>query len=140
MTTIAIREPKALYAALENRETLKQGPIFLEKDGQPTAVLLSIEEYGKLAGRAEREEWVERELAPIKPEIEAYQKMLPELLKEHRGEWVAVHRGKIVALSPDKDRVLRKIIEKQYKPVYFQLIQEGSRIVQMPHLERVRDA
>ena len=140
MTTIAVHEAKAIYAALEDREALRRGPIFIERDGQTEAVLLSLERYRELAGETEREDWVQRELAPIQPEIEAYQKMLPELLKEHRGEWVAIHRGKVVALSLDKGVVLREIVEKRYEPVYFQLIQEGPRIVRIPHLERVRDA
>nr|MBI2904161.1 hypothetical protein [Chloroflexota bacterium] len=109
MTTIPIHESKAVYAALEDPEALKQGPVFLEKDGQPTAVLLSIEEYRKLAGTAEREDWVEKELAPIQPEIEAYQKMLPELLKEHRGKWVAIHNKKILEIGDNRAEMSHRL-------------------------------
>ncbi len=124
MTTIAIHESKALYAALEDPEALKQGPVFLEKDGQPTAVLLSLEEYRKLTGTAKREDRVEKNLAPIISEKEAYQRMLPEVLKEHRGRGVAIHKGKVVALSADKEVVLREIAEKRYRPVYLERVQE----------------
>lgn len=137
MTTIAIHESKALYAALEDPEALKQGPVFLEKDGQPTAVLLSMEEYRKLTGTAEREDRIEKDLAPNRSEKEAYQKMLPELLKEHRGKWVAIHQGKVVALSADKESVLQEIAEKRYRLVYLQQVQEEPRTADIPHLELV---
>ncbi len=135
MTTIAIHESKALYAALEDPEALKQGPVFLEKDGQPTAVLLSMDEYRKLTGTSEREDWAAKELAPLQPEIEAYQKMLPELLKEHRGKWVAIHQCKVVALSEDKESVLQEITQKRYGPVYVEQVQAEPRTADIPHLE-----
>ncbi|MEK7278221.1 MAG: DUF5678 domain-containing protein [Chloroflexota bacterium] len=140
MTTIAIHESKALYAALEDPEALKQGPVFLEKDGQPTAVLLSMDEYRKLTGTSEREDWAAKELAPLQPEIEAYQKMLPELLKEHRGKWVAIHHGKVVAHDPSRAEVARLVVEKRYRPVYIEKVQDAERVFDMPHLERIDDA
>ncbi len=135
MTTIAIHESKALYAALEDPEAIKQGPVFLEKDGQPTAVLLSMEEYRKLTGTAKREDRVEKDLAPIISEKEAYQRMLPELLKEHRGKWVAIHQGQVVASSADKESVLQEIAEKRYRLVYLQQVQDEPRTADIPHLE-----
>ena len=139
MTTIAIHEPKALYAALENLETLRREPIFFEKDGKPEAVLLSIERYRELVGQPRRDDWVEKELAPIRSEMEAYQKMLPELLEEHRGKWVAIYQGKVVVLNSNKQVVINEVVEKRYQHVYIELIQEGPRIVQIPHLERMWD-
>src|SRR3972149_5207404 len=140
MTTIAIHETKALYAALEDPEMLKQGPVFLEKDGQPTAVLLSVEEYRKLAGKTKSDDWVEKELAPIRPEIDAYQKMLPELLKGHRGEWVAIHQGQVVSHDRSRTEVARFVVEKRYRPVYIEKVQEAERVFAMPPLERIDDA
>ena len=39
--------------------------------------------------------------------MDAYQQMLPELIKTHRGEWVAVHHGQIVALAPERSEVIQ---------------------------------
>ncbi len=137
MTTIAIHEAKALYAALEDSEALKQGPIFLEKDGQPTAVLLSIEEYRKLAGTAEREDWVAKELAPIQPEIEAYQKLLPELLKEHQGQWVAIHNKKILEIGDNRAEMSHRLTKQGIHPLLIKRIEEKPRVLEIPSPELV---
>ncbi len=38
MADKAIREAQALYAVLEDKDALKRGPIFIEKDGRTEAV------------------------------------------------------------------------------------------------------
>lgn len=140
MTERAVREAKAICAALEDREALQRGPIFIERDGQTEAVLLSIERYWELAGETEREDWAERELAPLMPEIGAYQKMLPELLEKHRGQWVAIHQGRVVGSARSRPEVARLVIEKQYRPVYIERVQDEERMADIPHLERTDDA
>lgn len=136
MADKVIREPQALYAVLQDKEALKHGPIFIEKDGEAEAVVLSIERYRELIGAAQPERWIEQQLARLQPEMNAYQQMLPELLKTHRGEWVAVHHGQIIALNPDRAEVIRLVQERHSDPVYIDRIQEQVRSVDVPHLER----
>lgn len=137
MTTITIHESKALYAALEDPEALKQGPVFLEKDGQPTAVLFSIEEYRKLTGERGADSWTQKMLAELQPEIEAFQRLLPELLKEHRGEWVAIHNGEVLEISPDHANMSHRLTKQGIRPLLIREIREKPRVVDLPHLERV---
>ena len=131
-----VREPQALYAVLQDKDALKRGPIFIEKDGQTEAVVLSIERYRELIGAAQPELWIDQQLARLQPEVAAYQQMLPELLKEHRGEWVAVHHGQIVALAPERSEVIRLVQERRYDPVYIDRVHERLRAVDIPHVER----
>ena len=152
MTTIAIHEPKAVYAALEDQEALKHGPVFLEKDGQPMAVLLSIEAYSQLAGKTKSDEWVETadiphlELADRRPPLtwreeqlrltradhDAFLRLLPELLKEHRGEWVAIHQSRVVALGYEFGELVEKMREDGYQDFYVQKIGETLRTIELP--------
>ncbi len=131
-----IREPQALYAVLEDKDALKHGPIFIEKDGRAEAVVLSIERYRELIGEAQPDIWIEQQLARLQPEIDAYQRMLPELLRARRGEWVAIHDGQIVASGPDRSEVIRLVQERRYDPVYIEHVQEQGRVMDTPHLER----
>ena len=130
-----IREPQALYAVLQDKDALRHGPIFIEKDGEAAAVVLSIERYRELIAGAQPDLWLEQQLARLQPEMAAYQRLLPELLKEHRGEWAAVHSGQIVALAPDRSEVIRLVQERRYDPVYIERVQEQMRTADMPHLE-----
>jgi hypothetical protein len=136
MTDKVIREPQALYAALENKDALKGGPIFIEKDGKAEAVVLSIERYRELIGEIQSDRWLDQQLARLQPEIDAYETMLPKLLTEHHGEWVAIHAEQIVALNPDRSEVIRIVQEHHYDPVYIHQIQTQLRSIDLPHLER----
>jgi PHD/YefM family antitoxin component YafN of YafNO toxin-antitoxin module len=136
MADKVIREPQALYAVLQDKEALKRGPIFIEQDGEAAAVVLSIERYRELIGEAQPELWLEQQLARLQPEMTAYQQLLPELLKDHRGEWVAIHHGQIVALFPQRSEVIRLVQEHRYDPVYIDRVQEQVRAIDLPHVER----
>jgi hypothetical protein len=136
MADKVVRELQALYAVLEDKEALKRGPIFIEKDGKAEAVVLSIERYRELIGEAQADLWIEQQVARLQLEIDAYQQLLPELLNEHRGEWIAIHQGQIVALGPDRSEVIRLVQEHRYDPVYIDYIQERPRVVDIPHVER----
>ena len=131
-----IREAKALYAVLEEKDALQQGPVFIERDGRTAAVLLSIERYRELTGQTDLNAWADQQLARLQPEIDAYQRLLPKLLAEHHGEWVAIHAGQIVALNPDRSEVIRLVQEHHYDPVYIHQIQTQPRSLDLPHLER----
>jgi len=131
-----VREPQALYAVLQDKDALKHGPIFIEQDGEAAAVVLSIERYRELIGAAQPERWIEQQLVRLQPEMDAYQQMLPELIKTHRGEWVAVHHGQIVALAPERSEVIQLVQERRYDPVYIDRVHEQLRAVDIPHVER----
>lgn len=137
MTTRIIREAKAIYSALQDKEALRRGPVFIEKDGQTEAVLLSIDRYRELVGESELDQWVKDQLAPLQPEIETFQKMLPELLKKHRGEWVAIHNGKVLEISPEHAEMSHRLTQQGLYPLLIRRIQEKPRILEAPSPEFV---
>jgi hypothetical protein len=49
-------------------------------------------------------------------EYEAFLRLLPGLLQSHRGQYVAVHDGKVVGAGPDKLVVARKAYQ-EFGPV-----------------------
>ena len=58
-------------------------------------------------------------------EHRAFVQMLPELLKTHRGQYVAVHEGQVVDSGDDKLEVAGKAYAKYgYLPIYVGLVAE----------------
>lgn len=133
-----IREPNALYALLTDVSALEEEPIFVNI-GKTRAVLLSEARYLELTGRRMTDRQTAEMLEPLKPEIEAFEQLLPELLKEHEGKWVAIHGGQIVAMSQNKQEILDLIVVQRYEPVFFHRVQAGPRIGEITRIEGVRD-
>jgi hypothetical protein len=65
---------------------------------------------------------------------------LPQLLKAHPGQFVAVHAGKVVDSDSNKSALARRIREQGYKPVYIHTATSELRIVEAPAPEVVRRA
>lgn len=39
----------------------------------------------------------------LETEVKTYQKHHPQLLKHHAGEWVLIHKKKVIGFFPDRD-------------------------------------
>jgi hypothetical protein len=46
--------------------------------------------------------------SPLRGEIEAFDRLLPELLKTHAGQYVAVYQGRVIAAGPDQLEVVKR--------------------------------
>jgi hypothetical protein len=58
-------------------------------------------------------------------ERQAFRRMLPELLKSHPGQYVAVHEGRVVDSGGDKVTVAWRAYEKYgYVPIYVGLVSD----------------
>ena len=58
-------------------------------------------------------------------EYAAFLRMLPDLLQTHRGQYVAVHEGKVVDSGDDKVAVALRAYDKYgYLPIYVGLVAE----------------
>ena len=56
-------------------------------------------------------------------EQEAFRRLLPELLKTHRGEFVAIHEGQVVERGSDKLAVGGRAYARfGYVPIYVTLV------------------
>jgi hypothetical protein len=60
-------------------------------------------------------------------EQQAFRGLLPELLKTHRGEYVAIHEGRVVASGADKLDVAGQAYARYgYVPIYVSLVTDRS--------------
>lgn len=72
-------------------------------------------------------------------EMAAFRRLLPTLLKEYRGQHVAIHEEKVVGSGDDLVTVaLAAYKQYGYQPIYVDLVtDEPSRPVRIPHFKPV---
>ena len=108
--TITLKESPAAYAAAIEELKSTGEPLIVEQDGKPFAVVMRYAEYQELAALRENERkksWQAEQERIIMQEQAAFERMKPELLKTHKGKWVAIHNGELVD-SDDDDKTLAK--------------------------------
>ena len=54
-------------------------------------------------------------------EVAAYDAMWKDLLKTHKGKFVAIHNGEVVDCDDDDKALLKRVLGK-YKPVYVEQV------------------
>lgn len=75
-------------------------------------------------------------------EYRAFLQLLPELLKTHRGQYVAVHDGRVVGVDDDKIELALQVYARiGYVPVYVGLVAERPLPPErIPSCREVREA
>ena len=135
MKTLSLKESQAPYNIALGEDLLTDEIVILEKNGQPVAAVVPIAEY--TAFQAWRDEEKRRqahqaEEAAIDREHEAFQQMLPELLKLYKGQVVALHDGKVVGVGDDRMEVWRLARQQLGDvPVYVQNVEYPPRVYKM---------
>ncbi|MBM4042570.1 MAG: hypothetical protein FJ290_29125 [Planctomycetes bacterium] len=78
-------------------------------------------------------------LAELREQEAVFQRKLPRLLKSHRGEYVAVYRGRVVAHGPDDEELARQMY-KRYGDVVLLIarVEEEPTVYEIPSPEDVR--
>lgn len=135
--TITIREAQAAYSVPINESALAEGPITVERQGRPVAVIITPQEYKAFLEWRDAQAWQEEQLSRLEPERKAFQRLLPELLKTHRGQFVAIHSGRVVDADADERALACRVIARRYDPVYIQEVREEPRIYELPSPESV---
>jgi PHD/YefM family antitoxin component YafN of YafNO toxin-antitoxin module len=127
---VVLKESRAPYTLTLGEEVLSEGPVILERDGEAVAAVISMAEYE--AYRAWREA-AQRETG-LKQDLEAFERLKPELLRTHRGQWVAVYRGEVIEIGPDRSQVLDRVYSQLgYVQVYVQKVEEKPKVYKVPH-------
>jgi hypothetical protein len=54
----------------------------------------------------------ERSTSKFERERQAFYRLLPDLLNTHRGQYVAIHDGRIADSGPDRLSVAQRVLEK----------------------------
>ncbi|MDH7486303.1 MAG: hypothetical protein QHJ81_08480 [Anaerolineae bacterium] len=135
--TITLKEARIAYSLAIEADRVSQGPIFVEHEGRPVAVIISIEEYRRHFP-VEHEAWREEQLQRLEPNRTAFRRLLPRLLKTHRDQFVAIHQGKLVDTDPDRVALVQRIRAQGYRPVYIQKVTPEPRVIELPSPEEVQ--
>ncbi len=132
MRIINLHEQRAAYATvLEELAQTKESAV-ITREGKALAVVVPYELYEHLVkSPVATDEVFERNRS-------AYLAMKPDLLKTHRGEFVAFHDGKLVDSDVDESSLVERVYVKYKGGLYFQLIDETEHVyhIRSPHLPR----
>ena len=73
-------------------------------------------------------------LAAFEREVEAFETMKPDLMKQYAGKYVAIHEGEVVASGEDKFQVSQQVRDHLGQVIYYvELVSnDDPRIVRMP--------
>nr|HID13341.1 type II toxin-antitoxin system Phd/YefM family antitoxin [Anaerolineae bacterium] len=134
--TVSLKESQATYSLSLDKADLKQGPLILEHEGEPVAAIISIEDYRRLVAGQDDDAWRQEQLQRLEPNRAAFQRLLPELLKTHKGQFVAIHKGEVIDSDTD-DRELAKRVMANIgdEPVYIQKVEEELPSFEVPSPE-----
>ena len=133
MATRTLKEVSAPYTVNAEDEAIGRDTIIIRRNGEPVAVVIPFAEYQAMLAQPVPSDLV------LDQERAAFQRLLPELLKTHRGEWVAIVDGQPVEFGPDFSSVVVPVRQRfGQRPVYVREIAEQARIykISSPRLAR----
>jgi len=126
--TMTLKEARAAYSLAFEASQLSQGPIFVEHKGRLVAVIVSIEDYQQRVPN-ENDAWRQEQLQRLEPNRTAFQLLLPELLKIHRNQFLAIYQGRLVDADPNRIVLVQRTRAQGYRPVYIQKVTKEPRVV-----------
>ena len=130
MTTRTLKEVSVPYTVNAEDEAIGRDTIVIRRNGEPIAVVIPFAEYQTMVAQP-----LPGDLG-FEQERAAFQRLLPELLTAHRGEWVAIVDGQPVEFGPDFSSVIVPVRQRfGQRPVYVHEISEQPRIykISSPH-------
>ena len=137
MRRVVLKEAHAPYTLAIEEEALSREPFILERDGEAVAAVIPITEYQAFRVWREargREEKRRKDLEAFDRERQAFERLKPELLRTHQGQWVAIYQGEVVEAGQDRSQVLDSVYDRfGYVLVYVQQVEEQPRIYKLPH-------
>jgi hypothetical protein len=72
-------------------------------------------------------------------EYQTFLRLLPELLRTHRGQYVAIHDGHVVDADADDIALVRRVHARiGYVPIHVGLVTEQPPVVRVPHYREYR--
>jgi hypothetical protein len=123
MAAQPLKEVSVLHTVDAEDEAIGRDTIVIRRSGEPVAVVVSFAEYQVVAAQP-----LPGDLG-FEQERAAFQRLLPELLQAHRGEWVAMVDGRPVEFRPDFSSVIVPVRRRfGQRPVYVREISEQARI------------
>jgi dCTP deaminase len=84
---------------------------------------------------AEPSHWrrLPKNLASFEREEQAFERLKPQLLKTHRGQYVAIRDERAVLFGANKTELAKRVYEEfGYRPLYIGLLEQGAEVVHVP--------
>jgi len=133
---LSVKEPRAPYVLSLDDTSLGEETVIIERRGEAVAAIVPIEEYRRLR---QLQVWSEQEAGRYQEELRTFQedrevflRLLPELLKTHPGQFVAIFHGRLVDADPDQWALAKRIYAKYgYQPIYMDKV-EKPRVYEFP--------
>ncbi len=71
--------------------------------------------------------------AKLQSEQDAFRRLLPDLLKTYRNQYVAIHEGQVVGTGPDQIELADRSYDRfGYVPILVTLVTDRPRVVRVP--------
>jgi hypothetical protein len=78
-------------------------------------------------------------LSKAEREYTAFLRLLPELLKTHAGQHVAIHEGQVVDCGTDDIALIKRVHTRVgYVPIHVGLVVEPQPVIRIPHYREIR--
>lgn len=136
---LILKESQAPYTLSLDEALLGQETVIIEQDGQALAAIVPIEEYRQLLAWRERQRDRQEELRTFHKDRETFLYLIPELLKSHAGQFVAIFRGQLVDADPDQWTLAKRVYAKYgYQPIYMDEVLEKPNVYEFPSPEILR--
>ena len=140
MKTLTLKEAQALYDVLGESQ-ITQEPILVERDGQPIGVFVPLSEYETFRAWRQVQRHPSNDEA-FRREVEAFERMKPELLRQYRNRAVAIYNGQVVEVGSENESVadvaMRVYERLGYIPVYVYRVEETPRVYKISSPRIVR--
>ena len=133
MKTLILKEAQALYDVLDESQ-LAQEPVLVERDGRPIGVFVPMAEYEafRVWRNAEQQRQRSAPAEAFRREVAAFERMKPELLRQHPGRVVAIYDGQVIEIGDENESVAdvaTRLYERMgYVPVYVQRVEDNPRV------------
>ena len=142
MTQQTLREVNMPYTVNPDDEAVGRETVIIRRNGEPVAAVIPFAEYQDLL--ALKPHPAPKPLAePVDAEFEkqwaALQRMMPELLQTHAGQWVAIVNEKLVASGPVWATVFEDVFNRLGDvPMCIHEVRRKPRVYKMesPHIVR----
>ncbi|MGQ9627512.1 MAG: hypothetical protein ACUVV0_11480 [Anaerolineae bacterium] len=119
-----------------NKVRLGSELIIIEREGQPLAAIIPIEQYRKFVAWQEEQAVKPQQLAALERESETFQRLHDQLLETYKGQFVAIIGDQVVDSDFDNCELARRVYARfGYIPVYIQKVEEAPTIYEIPSPE-----
>jgi len=129
---IALKETQGPYSLSLDEAQLAEGPLILEREGQPVAAVIPIAEYERFRaweGEQDGQRKHEEQLRILDRERAAFLSLWEEPLKTHRGQFAAILKSQVIDSAPTLSELSQRVYARYgCQVIYMTEVRERPRI------------